>query len=161
MGFKKNLNECLRKSIKGVSRMYQALRVVQGRLRNVPKYLHGWFKGPSKLSKISLSLCFKGVLRKDLLRKFQRCSKKVSRVFQEYFNGILYCDFVDAWISSQLPEQKKGLFYSPPPSFCRGLKLLLHVFNTPSLLICKVTSFSWYLALYQSASCSVNTIFFF
>ena len=37
--------------------------------------------------------------------------KKVSRVFQEYFNEVLFWNFVVAWISSQLqlPEQKEGL----------------------------------------------------
>ena len=56
---------------------------------------------------------------KDILR----VSKKVSIVFQENFkksfkgvstlecfNEILFSDFVVAWISSQLSEQKKGLF---------------------------------------------------
>ena len=31
-------------------------------------------------------------------------------VFQECLNEALFCDFVVAWISSQLPEQKEGLF---------------------------------------------------
>ena len=40
-----------------------------------------------------------------------RCvSKKVSRVFHECFNEVLLCNFVVAWISLQLPEQKEGLF---------------------------------------------------
>ena len=43
-------------------------------------------------------------------RKCQVCFKKISRVFQECFNKVLFCDFVVAWISSQLPEQKEGLF---------------------------------------------------
>ena len=30
-------------------------------------------------------------------------------VFQEWFNEVLFCNFVFAWISSQLPEQKEGL----------------------------------------------------
>ena len=49
--------------------------------------------------------------------------KKVSRVFQECFNEVLFCNFVLVWISSQLPEQKEGLFLlrggkaseDPPP----------------------------------------------
>ena len=40
-------------------------------------------------------------------RKFE---KKASRVFQECFHEILFDKFVVAWISSQLPEQKEGLF---------------------------------------------------
>ena len=69
------------------------------------------FKGASQVSKRSS----KGVSRefqdsfKDVLRKFQGCSKKmssfkgVSRMFQFRFV---------AWISSQLPKQKEGLFVS-------------------------------------------------
>ena len=34
----------------------------------------------------------------------------MSRVFQECFNEVLFCNFIVAWISSQLPEQKEGLF---------------------------------------------------
>ena len=30
-------------------------------------------------------------------------------MFQECFNEVLFCDFVVAWISSQLPQQKEGL----------------------------------------------------
>ena len=36
--------------------------------------------------------------------------KKVSRGFQECFNEVLFRDFVVTRISSQLPEQKEGLF---------------------------------------------------
>ena len=32
-------------------------------------------------------------------------------MFQECYNGVLFCNFVVAWISSQLPEQKEGLFF--------------------------------------------------
>ena len=31
-------------------------------------------------------------------------------MFQEYFKEVLFDKFVVAWISSQLPEQKEGLF---------------------------------------------------
>ena len=44
---------------------------------------------------------------KCVLRKFQ---KNVSKVFQECFNEVLFHDFVVEWISSQLPEEKEGLF---------------------------------------------------
>ena len=40
-------------------------------------------------------------------RKFQ---ENVSRVFQEGFKEVLFSNFVFACISSQLPEQKEGLF---------------------------------------------------
>ena len=33
-------------------------------------------------------------------------------MFQECINEVLFCDFVVAWISSQLPEQKEGLLES-------------------------------------------------
>ena len=43
---------------------------------------------------------------------FQKNFKKeVSRVFQECFNEVLFCNFVLALISSQLLEQKEGLFW--------------------------------------------------
>ena len=40
--------------------------------------------------------------------------KKISRVCQECFKEVLFCNFVVAWISSQLPEQKEGLFIFHP-----------------------------------------------
>ena len=43
---------------------------------------------------------------------FQENFRKVSRVSLECFNYVLFRDFVVAWISSQLPEQKEGLFCS-------------------------------------------------
>ena len=58
---------------------------------------------------------------KDVLRKFQGCLKKVPSVFQENFIKSFrdvskifkwrrfFCNFI-AWISSQLPEHKEGLF---------------------------------------------------
>ena len=66
---------------------------------------------------------------KSVSRKFQGCFKKVSRVFQgnfkdvsgyfkkvswmfqECFNKALFCNFVVACKTSQLPEQKKGLLH--------------------------------------------------
>ena len=50
-----------------------------------------------------------------VFKKYQECfkkisKKKVSKVFQECFNEVLFCDFVVARNSSQLPEQKEGLF---------------------------------------------------
>ena len=49
-----------------------------------------------------IDACFEGVLR-----VFQGCFKGVSRVFQ----GVSK-KFNVAWHSSQLPEQKEGLFYN-------------------------------------------------
>ena len=54
--------------------------------------------------------CFKGI-KKKFKGCFKKISKKVSRVFLECFNEVLFRDFVVAWISSQLPEQKEGLFF--------------------------------------------------
>ena len=45
---------------------------------------------------------------KYVSRKFR---KKQQGCFQECFNGVLLCNFVVAWISLQLPEQKEGLFF--------------------------------------------------
>ena len=67
--------------------------MVQGRLR-----------GDLRVSKRSS----KGVKRE--LRQVQRCFEEASRVFQEFFNEVLFDKFFVAWISSQLPEQKEGLF---------------------------------------------------
>ena len=38
-------------------------------------------------------------------------------MFQESFNKVLFCNFVVAWISSLLPEQKEGLFVWEANSF--------------------------------------------
>ena len=40
----------------------------------------------------------------------ENLKKKASSVFQRVFNEVLFCNFDLAWISSQLPEQKEGLF---------------------------------------------------
>ena len=56
---------------------------------------------------------FQGNFR-DVFRKFQGGLKKVSSVFQEHFikcfKGVSRI-FCFAWISSQLPKQKEGLFF--------------------------------------------------
>ena len=94
-------------------------------MRGVPRDLQGPFKGASRLSKRSskgVSRGFQGIF-KDILRKFQGCLKKVSSVFQENFkksfkdvcfkeclNEVLPSNFVVTRISSQLTEQKEGLF---------------------------------------------------
>ena len=70
---------------------------------------------------------FKGVQRefsdrfKDYLRKFQgyvKCQVCVQEnfnekflVLQKCFNEVLFSNYVFTWISSQLPEQKEGLFF--------------------------------------------------
>ena len=47
----------------------------------------------------------------DFLRAFTECFKGVSRKFQENFLGVSKNVFYVAWHSSQLPEQKEGLFF--------------------------------------------------
>ena len=55
---------------------------------------------------------FKGVSR-QFERHFQEVSRvlKVNkkRISRKCFNEVLFCNFLVAWISSQLPEQKEGL----------------------------------------------------
>ena len=41
---------------------------------------------------------------KEVQRVFQGIFKAVSKMFHECFNKVLFCDFVVAWILSQLPE---------------------------------------------------------
>ena len=45
-------------------------------------------------------------------KKFNEFCREVSKVFQGSFKAVLMCNFVVAWISSQLPKQKVGLFSS-------------------------------------------------
>ena len=55
---------------------------------------------------------FKDVLRnfKESVTVFQEnLRKKTSIGFQVCFNEVFFDEFVVAWISSQLPEQKEGL----------------------------------------------------
>ena len=70
--------------------------------------IQGNFEGVYKRSSKGVSREFQGGF-KDMLRKCQVCFKKM---FQECFNDVLLYNFVLAWISSQLPEQMEGLFYT-------------------------------------------------
>ena len=94
-------------------------------MKEVQRQFQGSFKGVSKKVK-GVQETFKGDSRKlqgypkkvqwvfhgsfkAVLKKCQVCSKKISnnkvpRVFQECFNEVLFCDFIVAWILSQLPE---------------------------------------------------------
>ena len=49
--------------------------------------------------------------------------KKIPRVFQECFKEVLFCNFVVAWISSQLHEQREGLFLCLYEKFVFDFKL--------------------------------------
>ena len=55
-----------------------------------------------------------------MFHDFQGCFQSVSRRFQENFKGVSKKFYV-AWPSSQLPEQKEGLFYKK--SLIRKLRL--------------------------------------
>ena len=61
---------------------------------------------------------FQGCLMKvSWERKFHGCFKGVSRVFQRSFKKtfkVFQKKFHVAWHSSQLPEQKEGLFFFNP-----------------------------------------------
>ena len=59
---------------------------------------------------------------------FQECFKGVSRKFQENFQGVSK-KFHVAWHSSQLPEQKEGLFVRGSAS---ALAVLATVYNSVS-----------------------------
>ncbi len=82
--------------------------MIQGRFKGIKKKFKGFFKGVSW----KFQLRFKEVSRmfkesvKCVPRKFQIKFQEFSRMFQWSF-----CNFVVAWISSQLPEQKEGLFF--------------------------------------------------
>ena len=88
-------------------------RVLQGSFKDVARKFQGCFKEVWRVFQGS----FKNVLRKcqgywkKVSNVFQEIKKKVSRTFQECFNEVLFCNFVLARISSQLPEQKEGLFF--------------------------------------------------
>ena len=75
--------------------------------------IQGCFKGLEKGVSRKFQGSFKDILRvskesiKCVSRTFQ---KTVSGVFLECFNEVLFCDFVSAMISLQLPEQREGLF---------------------------------------------------
>ena len=107
-------------SFKEVSRMFQ--EILKGVYRK--------FQGSSKDNSRKFKRCFKDILGKfhgcfnNLWREFQRCfkgfwrkcqlclKKKVTRMFQECFNEVLFCNFFVVLHSSHLPEQKEGLFFS-------------------------------------------------
>ena len=54
-----------------------------------------------------------------VLHDFRGCSQSVSRKFQENCQGVSK-KFHVVWHSSQLPEQKEGLFLQEPVKFSKG-----------------------------------------
>ena len=98
----------------------------------VSRKFQGCFKKFSRMYQES----FKEVSR--VFHDFQGCFLNVSRKFQENFHGVSK-QFHVSWHSSQLPEQKEGLFscYSvkyiqdnistaPDPDLARMLKFLIN-----------------------------------
>ena len=81
--------------------------MIQGRFKCIKKKFKGFFMAFSW----QFQRCFKEVSRvfkdsvKCVSRKFQIKFQEFSSMFQWSF-----CNFIVAWISSQLPEQKEGLF---------------------------------------------------
>ena len=86
--------------IKGISMMFQ------GSFKGVSRKIEGCSKRPSRV----IQGRFKGIKKKfkGYLREFQG-SFLVSRVFKNISMEFCFCNFVIAWISSQLPEQEEGL----------------------------------------------------
>ena len=87
---------------KGVPRVFQRCsRKFQENFQGVSKKFHG--RGS-----------FKDVSR--VFHDFQGCFQSVLRKFQESYQGVSK-KFHVAWHSSQLPEQKEGLFRWAPPLY--------------------------------------------
>ena len=93
----------------GVSWMFK------GCFKHVLKKLQGYYKRALKV----LERKFQSF--KSAPRKVQGCFREVSTICQKCFKElrgcfkeVLFSNFVVAWYSSQLPEQKEGLFYYPP-----------------------------------------------
>ena len=83
----------------------EILRVFQGRLRGVSRV--------SKRSSKSVQREFGGIF-KDVLRKFKgsfSMSQENLKEKLQCFNEVLFYKVVVAWNSSELPEQKEGLFF--------------------------------------------------
>ena len=88
----------------GVSREFQEC------FKSVSRKFQGCFMKLSRRRKFQE--CFKGV--SIFSSMFPECFKSVSRMFQENFQGVSK-KFHVAWHSSQLPEQKEGLFIQYQP----------------------------------------------
>ena len=114
--------------VKGVSKVFQ------GCFKELLGVIWETIKGDSRELQ-GIEKKFKGVCRQvqRCFKEFQGHFKKESSVFQENFiksfKGVskifkwsFFCNFV-AWISSQLPEQKEGLF---SPVFGLYLYLQIH-----------------------------------
>ena len=58
---------------------------------------------------------------RDSVKCVPRIFFKNSRVFKNVLMEFCFCDFVVAWISSQLPEKKKGLLYILLSPYRKGI----------------------------------------
>ena len=82
-------------SFKVQGKLWGDLRVSKRSSKGVKMEFGGTFKD------VSMYVCSVSMFQDNL--------KKV-KVFQECFNEVLFDKIFVAWISSQLPEQKEGLF---------------------------------------------------
>ena len=88
--------------------------MLRGSFNGVSRKIEGYFNGVLSGFQLCLKVAqwiFKGrfkVVKWQM--NFKKISHKVSRVFQKSFHEVSFLNFVVAWISSQLPEQKEGLF---------------------------------------------------
>ena len=99
----------------------EVLRVFKGSFKDVSWKFHG-------------RESFKDV--SSVFHDFQGCFQSVSKKFQENFQGVSK-KFHVAWHSSQLPEQKEGLF---KPEKISGFKIILgpkQIFGPKNFLVWK------------------------
>ena len=87
------------------------LRVFQGNFKGISGVSQGWLKGPFKQVSKWFPEDVKDVswIFLEVSRVSPQCLKGVWRKFQENVQDVSKKFYV-AWHSSQLPEQKKGLF---------------------------------------------------
>ena len=89
----------------------------QGSFKGVPTKIEGCSQIPPRELQVSVSKRSSKVFQVSF-KAVSKTFKVVSRVFcvncvsrkYKYFNEALFCNFLLAWVSSQLPEQKEGLF---------------------------------------------------
>ena len=85
-------------SLKEVEGLFsEDLSVFRVTFTGIPREFQGYVKEFHRV--------FQGIFR------IEEISKRGWRVFQECFTEVLFCNFIFAWRSLQLPEQKGGLFY--------------------------------------------------
>ena len=123
MEFSKKIEGCFNRVLSGIPRCLKEVkwvfeesfkvvsRMFQGKFKGVPTKIEGCSQLPPRELHVSVSKKFKGV-SSEFQDSFKNLFKEVSRVFSvncvsrksKYFNEVLFCNFVLAWISLQLPE---------------------------------------------------------